>query len=221
MLYLFSTCCHGRLRQQALQWCSHQASPLGTNPHDDQPHQETCKWMLIRGCSLNLPTTQEVKLITVPTCIVQLCKAVFQARSLLGPDQGKSSLLYLTIPTLQCQYKAKESAIHRREDNLQNCAIHTEDSLQNWVEREKVTCAGKDGQPWHCHPRNQWWRHCQWLAQDSWLRPGARRTGHCANHIGPCTKQSILNVHIHFMFLISKLFAIRLSKVWVNCLLAE
>ena len=87
-----------------------------------------CGWWL-GTVHLICPQHKEVKLITVPTCIVQLCKAVFQARSLLGPDQGKSSLLYLTIPTLQCQYKAKESAIHRRED-----------SLQNWVKRKRHLC---------------------------------------------------------------------------------
>ena len=106
-----------------------------------------CGWWL-GTVHLICPQHKEVKLITVPTCIVQLCKAVFQARSLLGPDQGKSSLLYLTIPTLQCQYKAKESAIHRREDNLQNCAIHRrEDSLQNWVEREKSPVREKVDSP--------------------------------------------------------------------------
>ena len=52
---------------------------------------------------------------------VNVFKALFQARP-KGPDQGKSSFIYLTIPTPSAT-EAKESAIHRREceQECQSC----------------------------------------------------------------------------------------------------
>ena len=67
-----------------------------------------------------------------------MCKAVFQARS-YRPYQGKSSFLYLTIPTHSAMIKAKESAIHRREHELCLC-LHFDESI--FIPRD--CCVGVD-----------------------------------------------------------------------------
>ena len=68
----------------------------------------TPSWHLFKGAFFN-------------TLNVNVFKAVFQARP-KGPDQGKSSFIYLTIPTPSATM-AKESAIHRREyeQECQSC----------------------------------------------------------------------------------------------------
>ena len=118
----------------------------------------------------------------------RLCKTVFQAKP-KGPDQGKSSLFYLTIPTHSATTRPKRVRF-------------IGEKIPITIKQGKITCAGKDGLPWHFHPHNRWWQHCQWSAQDSWLRLGGRRTGHCANHIDPCKKTCLFRKKVNQVYII-------------------